>query len=38
MFFFVQYVESVSYRLEDLKSGTVKVKRCFFFFLSIICS
>ena len=28
--FFVQYVESVSYRLEDLKSGTVKVKRCFF--------
>ena len=30
--FISQYVESVSYRLEDLKSGTVKVRS--FFLLS----
>ena len=31
--FFFQFVESVSYRLEDLKSGTVKVMSLFYTFI-----
>ena len=27
---FLQFIESVSYRLEDLKSGTVKVRSLFY--------
>ena len=35
-FVFFQFVESVSYRLEDLKSGTVKVRSLFIYMFPLI--